>query len=104
MIILIAAARRSLPGGWSSPATARSAQLPLNHFSILRQPDVRCRRLPDEHPAAVQADNGIIFNSLSEGNGTLTIGTTTGGTFTTSRPIAVGNEAATIDINGNKVD
>ena len=53
--------------------------------------------------AAVQADNGIIFNSLTEGNGTLTIGTTTGGTFTTSRPIAVGNEAATIDVNGNTV-
>jgi fibronectin-binding autotransporter adhesin len=53
--------------------------------------------------AAVQADNGIIFNSLTEGNGTLTIGTTTGGAFTTSRPIAIGSEAATINVNGNTV-
>jgi len=59
--------------------------------------------VPDNVVAAVQADNGIIFNSLSEGNGTLTIGTSTGGTFTTSRPIAVGSEAATIDVNDNTV-
>ena len=52
---------------------------------------------------AVQADNGIIFNSLTEGNGTLTIGTTTGGTFSTSRPIAIESEAATINVNGNVV-
>jgi autotransporter-associated beta strand protein len=58
---------------------------------------------PTNVTAAVQADNGIIFNSLSEGNGTLTLGTTTGGTFTTSRPIAVGNEVATLDVNGNTV-
>jgi autotransporter-associated beta strand protein len=58
---------------------------------------------PNNVTAAVQADNGIIFNSLSEGNGTLTLGTTTGGTFTTSRPIAVGNEVATLDVNGNTV-
>jgi len=65
--------------------------------------------LPDNVLAAVQADNGIIFNSLSEGNGTLTIGTSAGqytgaSPFTTNRPIAVGNEAATIDVNGNVVD
>ncbi len=64
---------------------------------------------PGNVTAAVQADNGIIFNSLSEGNGTLTIGTTAGaftGTspFTTSRPIAVGNEAATINVNGSYVE
>ncbi len=64
--------------------------------------------LPDNVTAAVQADNGIIFNSLSEGNGTLTIGTSAGqytaaSPFTTNRPIAVGNEAATIDLNGNVV-
>ena len=59
--------------------------------------------VPTNVLAAVQADNGIIFNSLTEGNATLTIGTTTGGTFTTSRPIAVGSEAATIDVNGNTV-
>lgn len=65
--------------------------------------------LPDNVKAAVQADNGIIFNSLSEGNATLTIGTAVGqytaaSPFTTNRPIAVGNEAATIDVNGNVVD
>ena len=79
-----------------------------NQYPISRQPDVRCGGLPDNVTAAVQADNGIIFNSLSEGNGTLTIGTTAGGygtsPFTTSRPIAVGNEAATINVNGNIVD
>ena len=58
--------------------------------------------------AAVQADNGIIFNSLTEGNGTLTIGTasgqfTSGSPFTTNRPIAVGGEVATINVNGNAV-
>jgi autotransporter-associated beta strand protein/autotransporter passenger strand-loop-strand repeat protein len=64
---------------------------------------------PDNVTAAVQADNGIIFNSLSEGNGTLTIGTTAGeytseSPFTTNRPIAVGNEAATIDVNGSYIE
>jgi len=51
--------------------------------------------------ASVQANNGIIFNSLTEGNGTLTIGTSTGGTFSTNRPIAVDGEVATINLNGN---
>ena len=65
--------------------------------------------IPDNVTAAVQADNGIIFNSLSEGNGTLTIGTTAGeftsaNPFTTSRVIAVGNEAATINVNGSYVE
>ena len=53
--------------------------------------------------ASVQAANGIIFNSLSEGNGTLTIGTTAGNgvsTFSTARPIAVDGEVATINLNG----
>jgi autotransporter passenger strand-loop-strand repeat protein/autotransporter-associated beta strand protein len=59
--------------------------------------------VPTNVQAAVQADNGIIFNSLTEGNGTLTIGTSTSGTFTTSRPIAIGSEAATIDVNDNTV-
>jgi autotransporter-associated beta strand protein len=58
---------------------------------------------PTNVVAAVQADNGIIFNSLTEGNGTLTLGTSTGGTFTLNRPIAVGNEAAILDVNGNNV-
>lgn len=53
--------------------------------------------------ASVQAANGIVFNSLTEGNGTLTIGTTTGGSFTTNRPIAVDGEVATIDVNGHNV-
>jgi fibronectin-binding autotransporter adhesin len=65
--------------------------------------------VPDNVGSAVQADNGIIFNSLSEGNGTLTIGTTAGqftssNPFVTNRPIAVGNEAATIDVNGSVVE
>ena len=50
---------------------------------------------------SVQAANGIVFNSLSEGNATLTLGTTSGGTFATSRPIAVGSEAATVNLNGH---
>ena len=58
---------------------------------------------PTNVKAAVQAANGIVFNSLTEGNGTLTIGTSTGGTFATSRPIAVAGEAATINVNGNTV-
>jgi outer membrane autotransporter protein len=53
--------------------------------------------------ASVQAANGIIFNSLTEGNGTLTIGTTTGGSFSTNRPIAVDGEAATINVNDHVV-
>ncbi|WP_206244088.1 autotransporter-associated beta strand repeat-containing protein [Novosphingobium terrae] len=52
---------------------------------------------------SIQAANGIIFNSLAEGNATLTLGTTTGGTFATARPIAVGGEAATLNVNGNTV-
>ncbi len=58
---------------------------------------------PTNAISAVQADNGIIFNSLTEGNGTLTLGTATGGTFSTSRPIAVDSEAATINVNDNTV-
>ncbi|WP_213738892.1 autotransporter domain-containing protein [Bradyrhizobium sp. dw_411] len=53
---------------------------------------------------SVQAANGIIFNSLDEGNGTLTLGTAVGTgatTFTTARTIAVGGETATINLNGN---
>ncbi|MGC1776384.1 MAG: autotransporter domain-containing protein [Xanthobacteraceae bacterium] len=53
--------------------------------------------------AAVQADNGIIFNSELEGMATLQLGTTSGGgtqTFTTNRPIAVDGETATINLNG----
>ncbi|MDQ0390623.1 autotransporter outer membrane beta-barrel domain-containing protein [Labrys monachus] len=58
---------------------------------------------PGKILSALQSANGIIFNSLEEGNGTLQIGTTAGGgtqAFTTDRPIGVGGEAATIDVNG----
>jgi autotransporter-associated beta strand protein len=57
----------------------------------------------DNIKASVQAANGIIFNSLGEGNGTLTIGTSAGNgvsTFSTARPIAVDGEVATINLNG----
>ena len=53
--------------------------------------------------SSVQAANGIVFNSLTEGNAILTIGTTPGNgasTFSTNRPIAVSGEIATINING----
>ena len=58
---------------------------------------------PNNIKASVQANNGIVFNSLSEGMGMLTIGTNAGGgtsTFTTNRPIAVDGEVATINLNG----
>jgi autotransporter-associated beta strand protein len=58
---------------------------------------------PNRVLASVQAANGIIFNSLTEGNGTLTLGTVAGnGTaaFSTARPIAVDGEVATINLNG----
>lgn len=58
---------------------------------------------PNNIKASVQAANGIIFNSLSEGNGTLTLGTVSGGgtsTFALNRPIAVDGESATINLNG----
>jgi fibronectin-binding autotransporter adhesin len=53
--------------------------------------------------SSVEAANGIIFNSLSEGASTLKLGTTSGAgtsTFTTNRPIAVNGETATINFNG----
>ncbi len=55
---------------------------------------------PNNVAASVQATNGIVFNSLSEGNATLRFGT---GFTSTARNIAIGNEAATIDMNGNAV-
>jgi autotransporter-associated beta strand protein len=60
--------------------------------------------VPTNVKAAVQAqaENGIIFNGLTEGNPTLTLGTSAGsGTtpFTLSRVIAVGGEVATLNIN-----
>jgi len=59
---------------------------------------------PNNIKASVQAANGIIFNSLTEGNGTLTLGKADGnGTtaFSLNRPIAVDGETAVININGN---
>jgi fibronectin-binding autotransporter adhesin len=58
---------------------------------------------PNNVVSSVQASNGIVFNSLTEGNGTLRFGTTTGGTFTSARNIAVGQEQANFDTNGNIV-
>jgi autotransporter-associated beta strand protein len=58
---------------------------------------------PNNVAASVRAANGIVFNSLGEGAGTLQIGTTSGGNFTISRPIAVSGETATINLNGNHV-
>jgi fibronectin-binding autotransporter adhesin len=89
---LIIAGDASLGAAPPETNSAFSASLQFNAAGI-----------PTNVLTAVQADNGIIFNSLTEGNGTLTIGTTTGGTFTTSRPIAVGSEAATINVNDNAV-
>ncbi len=54
--------------------------------------------------ASVDADNGIVFNSLTEGNGTIQIGATaTPGvnSFATNRPIAVDGEVANLNLNGN---
>ena len=58
---------------------------------------------PNNVKSSVQADNGIIFNSLTEGAGTLQIGTASGAgtaTFATNRPIAVGGEEAILNVNG----
>ena len=58
---------------------------------------------PNNVKSSVQNDNGIIFNSLSEGNGTLQIGTASGGgttSFSLNRAIAVGGETAILNVNG----
>ena len=54
---------------------------------------------------AVRATNGIVFESLSEGSGTLQFGTNaTGGTpMSSSRNISIGQEVANINMNGNTV-
>jgi autotransporter-associated beta strand protein len=52
----------------------------------------------------VQAANGIVFNSLTEGNGTIQLGATASpgtNSFSTNRPIAVDGEVANINLNGN---
>jgi fibronectin-binding autotransporter adhesin len=58
---------------------------------------------PNNVAASVEANNGIIFNSLSEGNGTLRFAPTSGTTFTTARDIAIGSETAILDPDGNTV-
>ena len=58
---------------------------------------------PNNLKTSVQAANGIVFNSLDEGMGALEIGPTPGlgaASFSTNRPIAVGGETATINLNG----
>ncbi|MBV8748061.1 MAG: autotransporter-associated beta strand repeat-containing protein, partial [Xanthobacteraceae bacterium] len=58
---------------------------------------------PNHIASSVEAANGIIFNSLKEGAGTLQLGTTPGGgtsTFTTNRPIAVDGETAKLNLDG----
>jgi fibronectin-binding autotransporter adhesin len=54
---------------------------------------------------AVRATNGIVFESLTEGNATLQFGTnTTGGTaMSSNRNISIGQEIANINMNGNTV-
>jgi autotransporter-associated beta strand protein len=62
---------------------------------------------PSNIAASVSANNGIVFNSLTEGAGTLQISPTVAGTlaspFVLNRPIAVDGEIATINPNGNVV-
>ncbi len=65
---------------------------------------------PANIAASVRAANGIIFNSLTEGNATLAIGVTAGdGTSsvansgTTNRPFAIDGETATFNPNGHYI-
>ncbi|HTJ02588.1 MAG TPA: hypothetical protein VL492_07330, partial [Methylovirgula sp.] len=76
---------------------------PLSNADFTSSLNLNASGVPTNVKSAVQAANGIIFNSLDEGNGTLTVGTSTGGSFSTNRPIAVGGETATINVNGNTV-
>jgi autotransporter-associated beta strand protein len=94
---LIIASDASLGAAPPLSTSAFNASLTLNSVGF-----------PTNVLKAVEADNGIIFNSLTEGNGTLTIGTATGqftssSPFVTNRPIAVDSEAATINVNDNVV-
>ena len=54
----------------------------------------------------IQAQNGIVFDSLTEGAGTLQIAANVGtpaAPLVLSRAIGVGGETATLDLNGNSV-
>lgn len=82
---------------------ALGAAPPLTNTQFNSSLTINAQGFPTNALTAIQADNGIVFDSLTEGNGTLTIGTTAGGgtsTFTTNRPIGVDSEAATINVNG----
>jgi fibronectin-binding autotransporter adhesin len=85
---------------------ALGAAPPLSNAAFNASLTLNSAGFPTNVIKAVEADNGIIFNSLTEGNGTLTIGTAAGqftsaNPFVTNRPIAVDSEAATINVNGN---
>jgi autotransporter-associated beta strand protein len=54
---------------------------------------------PNNILASVQAANGITFNSLSEGKGTLQFSSS----FTLNRPIAVSGESAVLNPGGNTI-
>lgn len=62
---------------------------------------------PSRIAASIAANNGIVFNSLSEGSGTLKISPSTTATpaspFVLNRPIAVSGETAALDPNRNAV-
>ena len=58
---------------------------------------------PANVKTSVQSNNGIVFNSLTEGGGTLQLGTSSGGgntSFALNRVIAVGGEEAILNVNG----
>jgi fibronectin-binding autotransporter adhesin len=83
------------------------AASPLSNAAFNASLTLNAAGFPTNVLPAVEADNGIIFNSLTEGNGTITIGTSTGNftntlgnSFTINRPIAIDSEAATINVNG----
>jgi autotransporter-associated beta strand protein len=62
---------------------------------------------PHDIASSVQANNGIVFNSLSEGAGALNFNLSTPGTlaapFVLNRPIAINGEVATLNPGGNVV-
>ena len=72
-------------------------------FGVQRQPDVRCRWRPDQRPGGRTGGQRHHFQQSDRGQCNADDRDDHGRTFTTSRPIAVGSEAATIDVNGNTV-
>ncbi len=59
--------------------------------------NINSQGFPTTALAAIQGDNGIVFDSLTEGNGTLEITSS----FSTDRPIGVDGEVANLNPNGN---